>query len=729
MSPACLFGQNKPEEAVVTIGRSIDKINLDGHLDEQTWKHADVARDFYLTFPVDNDFPKSKTEVRMAFDDKNMYFGIVCYDPSPGGYLVESLRRDWDWRPTENVSIYIDPFDDRTNGFNFSISPYNSQREGLISDAQEISADWDNKWYSEVSNEPDRWTVEIAIPFKTLRYKEEITNWNIQFIRNDVKNNQRSAWTAVPQQYRTNNLAFAGRLKWLEPPPSAGNNVSVIPYVLGKSTKNFEEGTANEISGNIGLDAKIAVTSSLNLDLTVNPDFSQVEVDQQVANLDRFEIFFPEKRQFFLENSDLFARSGFPSSRPFFSRRIGIATDTSGNNVQIPIIFGARLSGKLNKDWRIGVLNMQTGSHDNTELTGAENPTNGTKLAGQNYTVAIVQRKLWTRSNISALMVNRQAIGYDQADTLNSGTAYNRVGGVDFNYSSDNNKWRSNIYVHASFDPEKKKNAISHGAFLGYESRHWALRYFHTYTGEGYNAELGFVRRTGVFSIGTFDSKYIIYPKNGKIVTIEPGIRYSNTFKTDVGGLADRTLEFNMGISFLNSSQLNVALRSPFTRLFNNFDPTRSDGVELPVGSSYSWVEGEAGFSSDTRKPFNLETQAQFGSYYNGNKLTLAANAGYKFRPYGSIFVSAIYNNVRLPQPYNSTAFWLVGPKLDVTFSNSLFLATFVQYNEQADNLNINARFQWRFAPVSDLFIVYTDNYFPTDLVAKNRSVVIKLSY
>ena len=206
------FAQNPPVESVLSISKVTSEIKVDGVLDEIAWQESDMAKDFYKVYPVDTEFATSTTEAKITFDDNFLYFGIVCYEPTPGDYIVESLKRDWDWRGTHNVSIYIDPFDDRTNGFNFSISPYNAQREGLISSGEEISTDWDNKWYSKVTNYDDKWVVEIAIPFKTLRYKSSLTNWNIQFIRNDVRNNERSAWTAVPQQYRTNNLAFAGKL-------------------------------------------------------------------------------------------------------------------------------------------------------------------------------------------------------------------------------------------------------------------------------------------------------------------------------------------------------------------------------------------------------------------------------------------------------------------------------------------------------------------------------------
>jgi len=237
------------------------------------------------------------------------------------------------------------------------------------------------------------------------------------------------------------------------------------------------------------------------------------------------------------------------------------------------------------------------------------------------------------------------------------------------------------------------------------------------------------VPRTGIVSFGIFRSQYIIYPKNESIVTIKPGasIRYS-VIPND-GSLADRTLESNVEIAFINTGVFTAALRQQFTHLFRDFDPTRTGGLPLLAGTEYAWLSGRMNYSSDGRKAFSYTLSGQYGTYFNGLKLTTAANVGYKFRPYGSIFVSAIYNDVSLPEPYNSTNFWLIGPRLDLTFTNSLFLTTFVQYNEQADNVNINARFQWRFAPVSDLFVVYTDNYFPSDFNVKNRAIVVKLSY
>ena len=310
-----------------------------------------------------------------------------------------------------------------------------------------------------------------------------------------------------------------------------------------------------------------------------------------------------------------------------------------------------------------------------------------------------------------------------------STSEFNRVAGLDFQYASPDDKWRAAVYLHASMDPIKKDNALAHGAYLGYSTRHWNINYFHNYIGDGYNAEVGFVPRKGTYSTGIFESAYIIYPKAKNIVTIKPIVQTIFTYKTgDV--LSDTEMLFGVEFSFLNTSILGFGVQNNFTHLYDDFDPTYSDeGEELPADYDYYWTSAGFMYQSDSRRAMSYSLYGEYGSFYNGNKLTFVANGGYKFRPYGSIFISATYNDIQLPNPYSSSSFWLIGPKIDITFTDKHFLATFIQYNEQAENMNINARFQWRFAPVSDLFIVYTDNYNPIDFSVKNRAIVLKLSY
>src|SRR5690349_6270032 len=312
-------------------------ILIDGVLDEQAWLDAIVAGDFFQMFAMDTSSAHVRTDVRMTYDAQHLYLIAVCYLPTPGSrYYVESLRRDFVFGKNDNFLLFMDPFDDQTNGFSFGANAAGAQWDGMMYEGGKVDLSWDNKWTSSVSYDQEKWVFEAAIPFKSIRYKKGITRWGINFSRLDLRTTEKSSWAPVPRQFPTASLAYSGILVWDQPPPDPGANVSIIPYVLGGASKDYEKETPTTYKREIGVDAKVAITSSLNLDLTVNPDFSQVDVDRQVTNLDRFELFFPERRQFFLENGDQLTNFGYTNIRPFFSRRIGL---------DAPIHFGARLSG------------------------------------------------------------------------------------------------------------------------------------------------------------------------------------------------------------------------------------------------------------------------------------------------------------------------------------------------------------------------------------------------
>ncbi len=708
------LAQNTPTTSQIAIKQTAEPIKVDGVLDEAVWKTGAPAKGFQQFFPTDSLLALSDTEVMLAFDEDFLYVAAICHDTLPGDYVITSLRRDFGWGINDNFSIYIDPFNDLTNGFTFGVSPLGVQREGLISNGEEISSDWDNKWFSAVQSGPKSWTVEMAIPFKSIRYNPDNREWNINFLRNNQKQNERSSWIMVPQQYRASSLAFSGKLFWEYLPKSTGANIVLIPYVSSAITKNHEAGTDTDYMLDGGLDAKIAVSPSLNLDVTVNPDFSQVEVDQQVTNLDRFEIFFPERRQFFLENSDLFAQFGFPSMRPFFSRRIGIAQDTASNNILVPIRFGARLSGKINRNWRIGLLNMQTAAQEANDI------------AAQNYTVATFQRQVFSRSNIGGIFVNRQATNYSDSDSINT-TRYNRVFGLDYNLVSADNRWEGNTFYHRSEDPGSNNDNFAHGLFLRYASRNIRVFWIHQAIGENYNAEIGFVRRTDIRR-ATLNVQGAIYPKNPNVVTHQPEFSISH-FTDGSFNLTDREISFEHEISFTNRSEFAIGIENNWIKLTDSFDPSGTDGPELAPGSEESWWRFGMGYESDSRKVFNYEIFAAYGGFFNGNRLEFELESNYRYQPYGGIGLNFSYNRIDLPAPFNDADLFLIGPKIDVTFNDKLFLTTFVQYNNQSDNLNINSRFQWRYAPISDLFVVYTDNYFPDNFRVRNRALVVKLSY
>lgn len=741
--PICisLSAQNKPG-IDLPISKAQGAIKIDGILDEEDWKSAGPATNFFLNYPVDSLPPAFQTEARLTFDDHFFYVSFVCYDDSKPT-VVQSLRRDFDWSLNDNVGMYLDPFNDFTNGFYFTITPYGVQSEGIMAyggsdQEQSYNNNWDNKWYSAVTRHEDRWVAELAIPFKSFRYNQSQPNWNITFVRQDLKRNEVSSWIATPIQFIPASFAYSGKLQWQSPAPHAGTNISLIPYAVASSSKDNEDGTS-ENTFNVGFDAKVAITPSLNLDLTVNPDFSTVEVDKQVINLTRFEFQFPERRQFFLENSDLFSAPGFTSlTQPFFSRRIGLATDTTDNLTRVPILYGARISGKLGPKWRVGLMNLQT------------KETKSLGLPAQNYTVAVLQKQILERSNFDVFLVNKESTGLGEYDPTKyyheslvnevwNGTdsvpklnTYNRVIGADFNLITADNKWGGKAYYHYSFDNFSEKDRYSFGGYVSYNTKHLSLMSGFIGLGKNYNAEVGFVPSLDVYpgtigGIAMVDYKF--YPKSGPFVLLMPGITYDNNYIPD-GTLTDRNITLRYSMNFRNTAMLTASLKDVFQKLPADFDVLDPEGDSILLkGEEYDWNEFEIKYTSNTRKLFTYMITVRAGEFYNGNRTGIAGTLSYRIQPYGSISLTGDYNDIILPPEYGSAKFLLLSPRLDFTLTDKLFLTTFVQYNDRYDNVNLNARFQWRYKPASDFFIVYTENYLPEHLMSKNRALVLKFTY
>lgn len=720
------FGAFAQQPKDVSIQQSKVEIKLDGQLNEAAWQSAQIATGFQQNFPTDTIAAIAKTEIRFTYDDKYLYIAAICYNSSEDAtYVTPSLRRDFRGGGNDMFVIHFDTFDDRTNAFQFGINPYGVRREGLVSNGGgqrgDLSLDWENKWRGETSMQDGYWVAEMAIPFKSIRFKEGSTNWNFNAYRIDSNTGERSSWNPIPRNFVLYSLAHTGKLNWDKPLESPGANIAVIPYVSTNASasggyKNSEGQPVDRTSKSgfdTGFDAKIGLGPSLNLDLTVNPDFSQVEVDQQVTNLDRFEIFFPERRQFFLENADLFAEFGDNGLRPFFSRRIGVSRDEStGQNVQNPIRFGARLSGKINNNLRLGILNMQAAALENIEVPEI------------NYTVAVLQQKIFSRSNLSFLFVNKQ----DLENTVNpSINQFNRVLGVDYNIASRDNRLTGKVFYHQSFDKDDPKEDYATAARLQYSVVPYEVEAAVQVVGANYNPEVGFVRRTDYnYVTGRFQKNF--YPSSNIFQRLNPQIE-ATVFTNDVIGTTDSELNLTFGGQLLNTGRFEVGVSRQFTYLFGDFDPTRKGNEPLPANTSYTYTGFTGSYNSNTRNKFYYNVNAYAGEYFNGDRLTLGGRLNYRFQPYGIVSMDFSYNKINLPKPHGSADLILVGPRFDITFSKKLFWTTFVQYNNQIDNLNINSRLQWRFAPVSDLFIAYTDNYFPDDMVNKNRSVVIKMTY
>ncbi len=682
-------------------------ITIDGKMDEQAWEDAEVATDFYMITPMDTSYAELRTEVRMTYDEENLYIIAINYRGEPGPNVVESLRRDFNFGRNDNFLMFMDPFDDQTNGFSFGANAAGAQWDGMMFDGGNVNLSWDTKWESKVRNYEDRWVFEAAIPFKSIRYDEDISEWGINFSRYDLTHYEKSGWAPVPRQLPSASLAYTGILVWDNPPPSAGMNISVIPHLVGGVNHDFQVSGARSATSDAGVTAKIGINSSLNLDLTVNPDFSQVEVDEQMIDLDRFELFFPEKRQFFLENEDLFASFGNQNIRPFFSRRVGL---------DAPILFGGRLTGQLNRDWRVGIMNMQTEQVDID------------MIPAQNHSVLSLKRRVSDRSNLGFIFVNKESMGSLSDDEASVGSEFNRNVGAEYNLATSDDLWNGNFMILKSFSPDNQGRTFSHSTNLRYSDGNWSARWAHDYVGDDFNAETGYVPRKGYIRMYP-RLGYLFYPHSSTVLSHGPFIRRSHYFDESFQS-TDHDNLFMYRVNFRDGGSLRGWFSNNFVELTNPFDPINISGHYLDEGSRHEWNSVGLRFDSRPQRSFTYDFRVQRGGFYaDGTRLLLSGEIGYRFQPYVNITAAASYNRLDLPDPWGRSEFWLTGTRIDITFTNNIYFTTFTQYNEQLDNININSRFQWRFKPASDLFIVYTDNYLPGSFSVKNRALMLKLTY
>ncbi|NQU53499.1 MAG: carbohydrate binding family 9 domain-containing protein, partial [Bacteroidetes bacterium] len=653
------------KDFVYYVKKAQSSIKIDGVIEEPDWMNAQRAEDFYRVLPVDTGFAKQPSAILMTFDDKALYLAQIFYDTIPGKRIMESYRRDFKFGNNDNLLVFFDTFLDQTNGFSFGVSASGAKWDGTMSDGNSISLDWDCKWESKTKHYEDRWVTEMRIPFKSIRYPSGSQRWNTNFSRLDLKSNEKSAWAPVPRQFPTASLAYTGVMKFDEPLPKSKTQFSLIPYIFGGVAKDYEAGTDAEYRKDFGFDAKIGISSSMNLDLTYNPDFAQVEVDRQVTNIDRFELLFPEKRQFFLENNDLFSSYGYPSVTPFFSRRIGL---------DAPVLAGARLSGTIGNDLRVGLMNMTT--------------QETSEHLARNFTVASFQKKVFARSNFGFIVVNKEYFN-QPVDT----TMFNRVVGFDYNLASKNNFWDGKFFYHRSFQPEALDKQYSQGATLSYRTKHIQAKFLQSSVGENYKAEAGYVRRTG-YNFLSPEITYLFVP-NKRVVSHGITFKNENYFNKDYRKIEhENTISYNFG--FQDRSVLEFGYRNMFVELQNDFDPTRMGNSYLQKGSSYNFGAAFVSYFSTRKTMFNWQFEAAKGGFYNGNIQYIQGGLGYRFQPFVNLTMNFNYTDIDLPNPFERAKFLLVGPKMDVTFTDKLFWTTFVQYNEQMDNMNINMRLQWR---------------------------------
>lgn len=714
--------KHNQEDYQASIIRTNAAVKIDGDLSEKFWDSIPATTDFWMKFPTNDTKAAKKTIVKLAYDDKFLYVGVTCFD-NDKNYLVQSLKRDKGLRSGDGFAILLDPYNQKANGFIFGTSVYNAQSEDVLNGGDgDVTFSWDNTWYSQTKIYEDRWTAEFAIPFNILRFDASKKTWGINFIRSDRKLNHFHTWTKIPLNFRGTDMGYFGRLNWDATPPKSSSKLSLNPYVSSGVTNDKINNTTN-LTGNAGLDAKVAVTPSINLDLTINPDFSNVDVDKQVTNLTRFSIFFPERRAFFLENDDLFSSYGVPPVRPFYSRRIG-----SSNGIAVPILFGARLSGNITKDTRFGLLNVQTGKKS--------------EEAASNFTAVSVQKRLFARSSVKAYFLNKENFLTASQKTLHPTDAYARNAGAELNFSTKSGKWSAWYGHHFSLQPTitGKNQYVNTGASLNTKKFTAVLNV--NSVGVNYYTDMGFTRR-----ISNYDAILDTTTKNG-FKTIFNDLKYDYFFhkrsslnkfsiRTNINSAFTSTYKFNefnvensYTLDFKNSSIISVKWNyNNEELLFASKFINKAEALPIPKGK-YIYNQFSAKGNNDIRKNFSIEGEIILGKYYNADYKKVAAVFNIRKQPKFNFALNLEYNELKFPDLYGSDKLFLIAPVVEYNFNTNLFWTTFFQYNTQANNFNINSRLQYRFKPMSDLFIVYTDNYY-TDpfLQGKNKAIVLKLNY
>jgi Domain of unknown function (DUF5916)/Carbohydrate family 9 binding domain-like len=711
-----LWSQSADVQRQLSISKTIADIKIDGILDDSVWVTAAQAKDFINKWPTDTGAAVLQTEVLITYNDQYLYLGIKAYHTDKE-LVIQSLKRDVNPYYSDGVSIVLDPSNRNLSGYTFGVNAAGAQFEG-IAEVNNASFEWDAKWFSGVQRFKDYWTAELAIPFNSLRFPSGQTHWSMNFIRNDMTNNCFSTWNRVPLQFFGANLNYLARLSFADSPPQSKHNYALFPYITtGLHQDRAENGGGTSSDFNGGIDAKVALTASMNMDLTINPDFSQVDVDRQIINLNRFSILLPERRTFFLENSDLFSNRGLVNeATPFVSRKIGLTDDGRA----VPIIAGARVSGSINPGLRIGIMNVQGGRKYG--------------LPSQNYTVGSFDQRILKRSNIRGMVTSRNAqLNFPEHQSFQK---YNTVGGMEFNFLSDDSRFNGRTSYYHSFNPGNPSKAGFGLAALGFTNQNWSVTTGWTQLNTNFISDLGFTPRLYNYD-ATRDTtvrigytqynagvNYSFYPKSKKTVNMVVYGLTGNRYYTE----QNRPIELNgeASVTVLFADRREAAISWVQTDLSLLYATTifSETGTLNEGGYNYGFLRLR--YASNFLKPFSWGTTIEQGRYFNGDRTTVIGNIKYRRQPWGNFGVDFTYNQITLNQKKINP--FIVGPTVELFFSRLISLTTFMQYNTAVENFNINSRFQWRFRPMSDIFLVYSDNYVTEGFANKNRTLVLKVS-
>jgi hypothetical protein len=693
---------------------------IDGNLDEPAWNSAVPVSDFVQAEPSEGLPASEKTEVRLLYDDKMIYVGVICYDADPSRIVTTDSRRDSGLDAMDSFRMIFDTYHDRQNGFIFGTNVTGIEYDAQVRNEGEslrtgppgalgggnsggsgagVNVNWDASWEVKTQVTDIGWVAEFAIPLRTLRYGPPPQVWGVNFSRNIQHKREQVYWSPISRIYTLSRLSSAGELRDMSVP--APRDLKLMPYTSGSVNRNFAAGADTVRDGEWGMDAKVGVTSSMTLDLTYNTDFAQVEVDEQQINLTRFNLLFPEKRPFFLENRGLFAVGKSGEVDLFFSRRIGIA-DTGAF---VPIQGGARLTGNVN-GVNVGLLNMQTDRVDD--------------IPGNNFSAVRVSKDLRHRSSVGAIFVNRSATG-DNAGVDN----WNRSYGLDGRFGVGEGLTFSGFTARTQ-TPGLTGRQHAYSSAVEYRQRAFNTSVSFTEVGEDFNPEVGFLERPDGYRQATAG-----YHQNIRTAGLtsrgvrewRPHVSYEGFWGFD-GFLETATLHLDNAWDFESGYTISPALNVQSEGLREPFEVY--PGIVVPAGSYRSPIAfGMA--NTDRRKWISGSINWQVGGFLSGDQASFAPTLTLR---HGGRFTSALRwtrNDIDLPQGSFITN--LGSLRLTYNITTLINAQTLIQYNDRTRRWSTNLRFNWQRTAATGLYVVYNDTEAFNGLGPVSRAFIVKYSH
>jgi hypothetical protein len=695
---AVVPARGEAARTAATAARAQQPPRLDGRLDDDVWANAPVLAGFVQREPVEGTPVSERTELRVLYDERALYIGAWLSDSEPDGIVAGEARRDTDISDADALVLVVDTYLDRQNGFVFGTTPAGIEYDGQVTREGEGGAgqmlrqqsgagggfnkNWDGSWEVATSRDGNGWYAEFRIPFATLRYAGSGAQvWGLNAARRIRRRNEEAFWAPIPRQYNLYRVSLAGMLT-LEAPPA--RTASITPYVLASGRRDYVSATSADGDFDAGADAKLGLSSSLTLDLTLNTDFAQVEVDEEEVNLTRFRLFFPEKRPFFLENAGTFAVGTPQEVELFFSRRIGIAEGAA-----VPILGGGRLTGKVG-GWTVGLLDIQTES-----VSGGTGAAAIELAPAHNFSVARVLRELPGRSRIGAILVNRFATG--------AGGGEHHAYGADARVGvTDALTLESYLARTHTDDVAGPAYAASFGA--SYNDADWSIGGTYREVQRGFSPEVGFLSRSEYrFGTARVLRRYR-FPGAAWFRELRPHISWREFYDLD-GFTTTRLVHVDSHFEFANGAFFQLpalnftreGLREPFT--------IAPDVVVAP--GTYDNFEWGFAFNTNTSAPVSLRGTIDIGGFYSGWRAGSTSTLTVRFSDAFNVALRGTYYDVNLAEGEFHTA--ALRLRASYSFSPRLYLQSLLQYNDQTKAFSSNIRLGWLANAGTGLFIVYND--------------------